>query len=466
MASIYANGARAHHKFTLVVNEISTSKESNTSSVSFQFTISPVVSSYDWRYWGNSISYTITVNGTAYTGTIPDYDGYSTVILKSGNLSVPHNADGTKTISFGFAVTDKAGMSYTCGNASAEGSMVLTRILRNPPTVAASVEDTNATTLALTGNKGTLVRYFSNAAYEIGAVAYDGASIASLSASCGGKAQSGSAGVFVKVESGNFVFAATDSYGNSASKTLSLPMIAYVRLSCNPEMTRPDAAGNMTVRVSGSCFNGSFGKEQNVLSVAFRYREAEGSYGSWVEMTLEQAGNSYTAQGQLTGLDYQKIYVFQVRAEDCLDAVETAEYTAKAVPVFDWGENDFNVNGIFKVNGMAVADFIVDQGVSGNWTYRKWNSGTAECWGKITATPADVNSTNVTTVSLPLSFVNTDYTVQITKSRNGKLVSYESDSDASGGVKHQKSSFDLHYVYSYKGIYDVGFHLYVVGKWK
>lgn len=28
-----------------------------------------------------------------------------------------------------------------------------------------------------------------------------------------------------------------------------------------------------------------------------------------------------------------------------------------------------------------VADFIVEEGTSGVWTYRKWNSGIAECWG-------------------------------------------------------------------------------------
>ena len=27
-------------------------------------------------------------------------------------------------------------------------------------------------------------------------------------------------------------------------------------------------------------------------------------------------------------------------------------------------------------------DFIVEQGTSGIWTYRKWNSGIAECWGR------------------------------------------------------------------------------------
>ena len=28
-------------------------------------------------------------------------------------------------------------------------------------------------------------------------------------------------------------------------------------------------------------------------------------------------------------------------------------------------------------------DYIVEQGTSGIWTYRKWNSGISECWGTI-----------------------------------------------------------------------------------
>lgn len=30
--------------------------------------------------------------------------------------------------------------------------------------------------------------------------------------------------------------------------------------------------------------------------------------------------------------------------------------------------------------GSLKADYIVEQGTSGEWTYRKWNSGIAECW--------------------------------------------------------------------------------------
>lgn len=33
------------------------------------------------------------------------------------------------------------------------------------------------------------------------------------------------------------------------------------------------------------------------------------------------------------------------------------------------------------IKEMKVADTVIEQGTSGIWTYRKWNSGVAECWG-------------------------------------------------------------------------------------
>lgn len=40
----------------------------------------------------------------------------------------------------------------------------------------------------------------------------------------------------------------------------------------------------------------------------------------------------------------------------------------------------------------GLADFIVEQGTSGIWTYRKWNSGIAECWGTTRFTNAPMTS--------------------------------------------------------------------------
>lgn len=130
MASISANGSLGHHKFTLTVTESSTSVANNTSTVKYTFQLSPVQTSWAWEQWGSSISYTITINGTKYTGTIPAYDGYATVTLKSGSQTVTHSSDGSKSISYSFSVTDGAGQRYTPGNASASGTLKLTNIPR------------------------------------------------------------------------------------------------------------------------------------------------------------------------------------------------------------------------------------------------------------------------------------------------------------------------------------------------
>lgn len=38
-----------------------------------------------------------------------------------------------------------------------------------------------------------------------------------------------------------------------------------------------------------------------------------------------------------------------------------------------------------QMNGNSIADFVTSQGISGIWTYRKWASGIAECWGMTAA---------------------------------------------------------------------------------
>ena len=131
--SINANGSKGHHKFTLNVNEESISTADNTSSLSYSFVLSPVSSGWDWYGWGSNISYSINIAGNTYSGTIPDYNGTSTVTLKSGsNISVAHETDGSKTISISFSVTDNAGQSYTPGSCSKSDTFALTQIDRAP----------------------------------------------------------------------------------------------------------------------------------------------------------------------------------------------------------------------------------------------------------------------------------------------------------------------------------------------
>lgn len=152
MASISANGAKGHHKFTLTVTQSAANVATNTSTLSFDFKLSPVETSWNWEGWNQSIAYSFTINGANYTGYIPNYDGYSVVTLRSGTQSVSHNADGTKSISYSFSVTDGANQYYTSGNASASGSMTLSTIPRatTPTFSAKSVTMGGSITITMT----------------------------------------------------------------------------------------------------------------------------------------------------------------------------------------------------------------------------------------------------------------------------------------------------------------------------
>ena len=152
MASITSNGSKGHHKFTLTVtNKLEgTSIKDNASTVSFSFGISSLGGGYNWEQWGANITYVVTINGTQYTGSIASYDGYSDVTLKSGSLTVKHNDDGKKTISFSFSVKDTSGQTYTCGNASASGSLTLETIPRYLSITSLYVSSVTETSVAVT----------------------------------------------------------------------------------------------------------------------------------------------------------------------------------------------------------------------------------------------------------------------------------------------------------------------------
>lgn len=158
MASITGNGSKGHHKFTLEVNQTSQSVANNTSIVSYAFKISPIETSWAWEQWGANITYKITINGTVYSGSIANYDGYSTVTLKSGTQTVTHNTDGTKSISYSFSVTDTSGQSYTCGNASASGTLALTKIARYGTSLQ-SLKSKTETTITMNWSSDNTVDY-------------------------------------------------------------------------------------------------------------------------------------------------------------------------------------------------------------------------------------------------------------------------------------------------------------------
>lgn len=221
-------------------------------------------------------------------------------------------------------------------------------IVNATPTLAPTAIDNGSVSKTLTGDaSGTVIRGYNSMNVAANATALKGASITSYKITCGGKSISTASGVLSSVDSGTFTFTVTDSRGNTATKTLTKKFIDYVKLTCNLIVNPPTTGGDMSFTVKGNYFAGSFGAVANTLTVQYRYKTNDGGYGSWTTLTPTISGNTYTATGNLTGLDYQNSYTFQARAIDKIyngdtePVAETPERRVKTTPIFDWDADSF-----------------------------------------------------------------------------------------------------------------------------
>lgn len=218
------------------------------------------------------------------------------------------------------------------------------------PTLNPTVKDTGGYSTPLTGDANKIIKGFNYVTVSSGAAALKGASIKSQKITCGGQVIEAGSGGFSNVESNVFEFSATDSRGNTTTKTVTKEMIPYVKLSCNLAANNPTAEGDMALKISGNYYNGSFGAQNNTLEVYWRFKENDGEYGEWTKIEPSISNNTYSVSIELTGLDYQSSYTFQAKAIDKVATIETKEKRVKTTPVFDWGENDFEFNVPVKFN--------------------------------------------------------------------------------------------------------------------
>ena len=118
--------------------------------------------------------------------------------------------------------------------------------------------------------------------------------------------------------------------------------------------------------------------------------------------------------------------------------------------------------------GVRAVDYVVEEGIYGIWYYRKWNSGTAECWGKFYDSAAALSGSNPLTSGGKYWQANINYPFTFTAapsvSANGTVGSgysivareYRSTTKCQLLVYSNLSSATA--------IVDFGF--YVIGRWK
>lgn len=203
------------------------------------------------------------------------------------------------------------------------------------PTVSGTVADINDATVALTGDDSKFVRYMSIAYCTIEATANNSATISAKK--IGGAAVTGTTREISGIRTDTVDFYAKDSRGYENTISVPVELVPYIVLTNKASGTRDDpTSGNATLTIKGNYYNGSFGAEDNALTIQY---SIDG--GDTVEVTPIIEGNTYSATVALSGLDYQSSFEITVTVSDKLDSKTEIVSIGKGVPIYYHNENKF-----------------------------------------------------------------------------------------------------------------------------
>lgn len=140
--------------------------------------------------------------------------------------------------------------------------------------------------------------------------------------------------------------------------------------------------------------NGSFNQTDS-YSITVSLTDSLGGNSAEITQTLSTA--FYTIDFQAGG----KEIAFGAPANDDITDFNGNDYSTEGLFKCEMGTafNDMSAAEVsafvagLNFSGTAVVDYVVEQGTSGIWTYRKWNSGVAECWG-MTSVASNAYSAN------------------------------------------------------------------------
>lgn len=313
--------------------------------------------------------------GTSYTFTLTQAQ-IDSLLTDSANSSTG--------LTVKFKLRSTIGGSYYWSNAVSKTFTVS----GGEPTATMTVVDSNEKTKTLTGDENIIVSGQSVASYYITATAYKKASISKYYMRPDNQttAYEAQGGTLTGPTTNKFVFTVVDSRGKQFTDTITKGFVDYIELTANFKSANISLEGEtgakIDIEVEGQFFEGSFGSVDNDIMLHYRYSTDNGtSWIGWIEFDeVPSIGDGkYSATQTISGLSYEGNYKIQVKVEDKLKKIETNTRDVSLRPVFDWSDTDFNFNVPISINYVEL-DYIVEQDEKDGWTYRKWNSGVAECW--------------------------------------------------------------------------------------
>lgn len=295
------------------------------------------------------ISLNTTVYSASYTYTLAIKNGSTSYLTISGLSWAAGTADRTvtltaaqrttlltamaslKSFSATFSLTTFNGTTQVGSEATATATVTTTAANSGPSISGFTFEDSNSTTVAITGNNQLFVQAASTLKVTPGsATAQNGASITNYTATCNGVSASNTTGAAITVgtvtKSGEVavVLTVTDSRGYTASVTQNITAIAYAKPKLTEVSIRRtnDIEAEMRLEFQGSISALTVGgvQKNSLQYVRYRYKLTSAtSYGSYTNIlsAVTISGTSFSySNPELCNLDANSSYDFHLQIRD------------------------------------------------------------------------------------------------------------------------------------------------------
>lgn len=305
--------------------------------------------------------------GSTTIKTINGATSSQTVSFTSSELNSIYNATLTTqqpTFTFNLSTYTDSNKGTLVGNATPKTAI---GSYSNPNPTISSKSSSATNTQSLTGSASKIVLNASNVTITINFSLKYNATLKKVT--IGGKTATisgSSASVTIdKPNTNSFSISAEDSRQYKVNDTYTITnYVVYIPLTFAPTVARNEPTdGKVNISYNDSYFAGSFGSTNNSLIVEYRSRcvsdnESFASDDSdWVSLspTITTSTNKYSQNITLENYNYKKSYEFELRAKDKLNTIYLKNVQIGiGIPVWDFGENDFNVNGEIKKNGNPI----------------------------------------------------------------------------------------------------------------
>ena len=228
------------------------------------------------------------------------------------------------------------------------------------PTMNPDVMDVDSYTPYITSDNSIFIKGISDASCYNNAAARRSATIKSAKITCGKQTVSGNSARFADIEEKNITFSVTDSRGLTTTQTITLNMIEYKDLTANLSCEQMTTDGTLSFSYKVNVWQGNFGSTPNTIWIRYRYAPngTEMYETDWIDIVPDSnvSGTEYSGKITIPNLDYRTNYQVDLMAVDLMTPRIEKSVFVKALPVFDWGKENFHIHGSLYVDDVVKSE--------------------------------------------------------------------------------------------------------------